>query len=149
MSETEVVTPARLLTRRPVLAFALGTVLAIAVAVLVSIATARPATFEIKGSVSYNCYPCGLSGHDEIDDGAQVTVANEKNEIIGVTTLKLVKLDDPQLAGLDLYNRTFTFRFTGIEKGEARYGFHAGDNTRATVWKTETEAAEEVNLVVK
>jgi hypothetical protein len=47
-----------------------------------------------------------------------------------------VKLDDPQLAILDLYNRTFTFTFTGIEKGEARYGFHAGDNTRATVWKT-------------
>lgn len=149
MSETEALTPAKLLTSKPVVVFVLGTVLAIATAVLVSVATARPGTFEIKGSVSYNCYPCGLSGHDEIDDGAQVTVANEKNEIIGVTTLKLVKLDDPQLAALDLYNRTFTFTFTGIEKGEARYGFHAGDNTRATVWKSETEAAKEVDLVVK
>ncbi|MEV6640285.1 hypothetical protein [Amycolatopsis sp. NPDC051371] len=43
----------------------------------------------------------------------------------------------------------FTFTFTGIEKGEARYGFHAGDNTRATVWKTEAEAAKEVDFVVK
>jgi hypothetical protein len=149
MSEPEVVRPVQLLTQKPVLVFVMGTLLAIAVAVGVSVATAEPPTFDIKGSVSYNCYPCGLSGHDEIDDGAQVTIANEKNEIVGVTTLKLVKLDDPQLAALELYNRTFTFTFTGIEKGEARYGFHAGDNTRATVWKTETEAAKEVGLVVK
>ena len=149
MSELETTSPARLLTRKPVLAFALGTVLAIAVAVAVSIGTAKPRTFDVKGSLSFNCYPCGLSGHDDIDDGAQVTVANEKNEVIGVTTLKLVKLDDPDLALLDLYNRTFTFTFTGVEKGAERYGFHAGDNTRGTTWKTEAELAKDVNLVVK
>lgn len=149
MPELETTSPARLLTRKPVLAFALGTVLAIAVAVAVSIGTAKPQTFDIKGSLSFNCYPCGLSGHDDIDDGAQVTVTNEKNEVIGVTTLKLVKLDDPDLALLDLYNRTFTFTFTGVEKGDERYGFHAGDNTRGTTWKTEAELAKDVNLVVK
>jgi hypothetical protein len=149
MSELEIAQPARLLLRKPVLIFVLGTVLAIAVAVAVSIATAKPQVFDIKGSLSFNCYPCGLSGHDDIDDGAQVTVTNEKNEVVGVTTLKLVKLDDPDLAILHLYNRTFTFTFTGVEKGDERYGFHAGDNNRGTVWKTEAEVAEEVYLDVK
>lgn len=131
MTESETITPAKLLTRKPVLVFTLGTVLAIAVAIAVSIGTAKPQTFDIKGSLSFNCYPCGLSGHDDIS--------------VGVTTLKLVKLDDPDLALLELYNRTFTFTFTGDE----RYGFHAGDNTRGTIWKTEAEAAKDVDLVVK
>lgn len=146
MSQTTA--PARAQRYKLIIAVVVALAAIVAVVVAVLLLTGSDPV-NAKGTLSFNCYPCSSSVNDDVTDRSQITVVDETNTVIGSGTLKLVRLDDPALAALALYNRTFTFEITRIEGGHDRYGFHVGDSNRAVMWVNADALSEEFQLNLK
>jgi hypothetical protein len=73
----------------------------------------------------------------DITDGAQVTVVNSSNTVVGTGTLYLQGNQAQTVGESDSY----IFTVSKLPGGLARYGFEVGHN-RGTVWETPSEAKD-------
>ncbi len=110
-------------------------------ALVLAACSSSPPSFTAHGAVTVSAGILAGGPPSElfpdISDGAQVTVVNSSNTVVGTGPLHLQGNQAQTVGESDSY----TFTVSNLPGGLTRYGFEIGHN-RGTVWETPSEAKD-------